>query len=85
MDLFTFTDMQKDTVVSTISTVDLNRAKENVPVIIKGIENVVLTGGNLTVDGAGMESYSLDLGGYLDIGLIDTMKDLIVNFIGARL
>lgn len=83
MDLFTFTDMQKDTVVSTISTVDLNRAKENVPVIIKGIENVVLTGGNLTVDGAGMESYSLDLGGYLDIGLIDTMKDLIVNFIGA--
>lgn len=83
MDLFTFTDMQKDTVVSTISTVDLNRAKENVPVIIKGIENVVLTGGNLTVDGTGMDSYSLDLGGYLDIGLIDTMKDLIVNFIGA--
>ena len=24
-----------------------------------------------------------NLGGYLDIGLIDTMKDLIVNFIGA--
>lgn len=83
MDLFTFTDMQKDTVVSTISTVDLNRAKENVPVIIKGIENIILTGGNLTVDGTGMDSYSLDLGGYLDIGLMDTMKDLIVNFIGA--
>lgn len=83
MDLFTFTDMQKDTVVSTISTVDLNRAKENVPVIIKGIENVIFTGGNLTVDGTGMDSYSLDLGGYLDIGLMDTMKDLIVNFIGA--
>ncbi len=83
MDLFTFTDMQKDTVVSTISTVDLNRAKENVPVIIKGIENVIFTGENLTVDGTGMDSYSLDLGGYLDIGLMDTMKDLIVNFIGA--
>lgn len=83
MDLFTFTDMQKDTVVSTISTVDLNRAKENVPVIIKGIENIILTGGDLTVDGTGMDSYSLDLGGYLDIGLMDTMKDLIVNFIGA--
>lgn len=83
MDLFTFTDMQKDTVVSTISSVDLNRAKENVPVIIKGIENVIFTGGNLTVDGTGMDSYSLDLGGYLDIGLMDTMKDLIVNFIGA--
>ena len=24
-----------------------------------------------------------DLGGYLDIGIIDTMKDLFVNFIGA--
>jgi len=23
------------------------------------------------------------LGGYLDIGIVDTMKDLIVNFIGA--
>ena len=23
------------------------------------------------------------MGGYLDIGLIDTMKDLLVNFIGA--
>ena len=26
---------------------------------------------------------SLGLGGYLDIGLLDTMKDLFVNFIGA--
>ena len=26
---------------------------------------------------------SLGMGGYLDIGLIDTMKDLLVNFIGA--
>ena len=25
----------------------------------------------------------LGVGGYLDIGLIDTMEDLIVNFIGA--
>ena len=25
----------------------------------------------------------LGVGGYLDIGLIDTMQDLIVNFIGA--
>ena len=27
----------------------------------------------------------LGLSGYLDIGLIDTMKDLFVNFIGALL
>ena len=26
---------------------------------------------------------ALGLGGYLDIGIIDTMKDLFVNFIGA--
>ena len=25
----------------------------------------------------------LGLGGYLDVGIIDTMKDLFVNFIGA--
>ena len=25
----------------------------------------------------------LGLGGYLDIGLLDTMKDLAVNFVGA--
>ena len=24
-----------------------------------------------------------NLGGYLDIGIVDTMKDLMVNFIGA--
>ncbi len=30
-----------------------------------------------------MKGESLGIGGYLDIGLIDTMKDLIVNFIGA--
>ena len=26
---------------------------------------------------------SLGLGGYLDVGILDTMKDLFVNFIGA--
>ena len=30
-----------------------------------------------------MNGQSLGLGGYLDIGLLDTMQDLIVNFIGA--
>ena len=30
-----------------------------------------------------MESYTFGLGGYLDIGIFDTMKDLIVNFVGA--
>lgn len=83
MDVFTLTDMQKDTVVSTIATVDLNAAKQNVPVVVRGIEDVIATGGNMTVDGVPMQSYSFGLGGYLDVGIIDTMKDLIVNFIGA--
>ena len=30
-----------------------------------------------------VQGKDLGLGGYLDIGLIDTMKDLMVNFIGA--
>ena len=29
------------------------------------------------------QQISLGLGGYLDIGILDTMKDLFVNFIGA--
>lgn len=34
------------------------------------------------VTGSG-EEISLGLGGYLDVGILDTMKDLFVNFIGA--
>ena len=29
------------------------------------------------------EDFIAKYGGYIDVGLIDTMKDLIVNFIGA--
>ena len=32
---------------------------------------------------AAVNGESLGLGGYLDVGLVDTMKDLLVNFIGA--
>ena len=34
----------------------------------------------VTADG---QQIPLGLGGYLDIGILDTMKDLFVNFIGA--
>ena len=71
MDMLTHSDMQKDFVVHTISSVSLDPTKSNTPVVIDGITDVVVNG------------ESLGLGGYLDIGLIDTMKDLIVNFIGA--
>lgn len=69
-------DMQKDTVVNAIGTVMLDPTGGNVPQHIKGITDVIV----VTADGT---QRSLGLGGYLDIGLNDTMKDLFVNFIGA--
>ena len=66
------TDMQKDYVVHEVNTVSLNPDGLNVPVHVQ-IESVIVNG----------EDWTEQLGGYLDIGLIDTMKDLLVNFIGA--
>lgn len=83
MDLLISTDMQKDTVIGAFSTVMLHDANENIPIVVKGIEDVILVGENLTVDGVPAEAYNMGLGGYLDIGLIDTIKDLMVNFVGA--
>lgn len=71
MDHLVGTDMQKDTVVNFITSVALDPTNSNRPVTISGINDVIVNG------------QSLDLGGYLDIGLIDTMEDLFVNFIGA--
>lgn len=64
-------DMQKDTIVHTIKSVMLDPTKSNRPVAIRDIQSVMVNG------------QDLGLGGYLDIGLLDTMKDLFVNFIGA--
>ena len=49
----------------------LDPTNSNIPVTIDGITSVQVNG------------QELGFGGYLDIGLIDTMKDLFVNFIGA--
>lgn len=76
MDQLFLLDMQKDTVVTTISSVMLDPAGGNRPTAIKGITDVIV----VTADGA---QHALGLGGYLDIGILDTMKDLFVNFIGA--
>ena len=75
-DHFFATDMQKDTIVHQISTVELDETRTNKVVKIKNIDDVII------VHSDGSEE-SLGLGGYLDIGIIDTMKDLFVNFIGA--
>ena len=76
MDSFFLLDMQKDAVVNTISTVMLDPTGRNHPQQIKDITDVIV----VTADGT---QRALGLGGYLDIGIIDTMKDLFVNFIGA--
>ena len=64
-------DMQKDTVVQWISSVHLDPTGGNTPTALRGILEVYVNG------------TPLQLGGYLDIGLYDTMYDLIVNLIGA--
>ena len=76
MDMLFHLDMQKDTVLQAISSVALDPAGGNRPVLIEGIRDTLL----VLADGS---TVSLGLGGYLDIGIVDTMQDLFVNFIGA--
>ena len=64
-------DMQKDTVIHALCSVTLDPEGRNVPYVISNITETVVNGRDLGI------------GGYLDVGLIDTMQDLIVNFIGA--
>ena len=76
MDQLFFLDMQKDTVVSAIGSIMLDAPGGNHPVVIHNITDVII----VQADGT---QTALGLGGYLDIGLLDTMEDLFVNFIGA--
>ena len=70
MDWFFAMDMQKDWIVPAINSVKLNPTGANVPIHVD-IQSVVING----------ETWNL--GGYLDIGIVDTMKDLMVKFVGA--
>ena len=76
MDQLFFLDMQKDTVVSAIGSIMLDPTGGNTPIVLKNITDVIV----VQADGT---KTALGLGGYLDIGLLDTMEDLFVNFIGA--
>ncbi len=58
------TDMQKDYVVHEINSVSLNPDGLNTPIHVP-IESVIVNG----------EDWTEEIDGYLDIGLIDTMKD----------
>ena len=71
MDRLFHMDMQKDTVIQSVTSVMLDPTNSNIPVTIDGIHSVAVNGQDLGFDG------------YLDIGLYDTMEDLFVNFVGA--
>jgi len=68
-------DMQKDTTVNIINTVTLDPSNSNKVINIDDINHTILYDKN--------NQELTTINGYLDIGLIDTMEDLIVNFIGA--
>jgi hypothetical protein len=68
-------DMQKDTLVSDFSSVYIDETNSNKAIKIDNIEKTVVyygDGSELVIDG-----------GYLDIGINDTIQDLFVNFVGA--
>lgn len=78
MDKFFLTDMQKDWLINDVSSVLLNPSGLNTPIVIKDVTKTVISG---TVDGV-TQDWVID-NAFLDVGLVDTMKDLIVNCIGA--
>ncbi len=71
-------DMQKDLLVTAVASVNLNPEGVNVPVVLRDIQSTTV----LWQDGNTLRETVIS-GGYLDIGLMDTMKDLLVNCIGA--
>ena len=77
-DIVLKSDTQKDEIVHYISSVELNEEGKNVPVLIENITDTVIH-----YEKGGTPQKVVIHGGYLDIGLNDTIKDLMVNFLGA--
>ena len=75
-DRFLGYDMQKDTIIHTIKTVELDPTRSNKVVTLSDIADVIIVHSDGTQE-------ALGLGVYLDVGINDTMKDLMVNFVGA--
>lgn len=74
MDQFNGKDMQKDFIVQSFNSCTLDETGQQRPIHVENIEKTIIE----TADG----EYIIE-GGYLDIGIIDTMKDLLVNLVGA--
>ncbi len=79
MDMLIHFDMQKDTIVNSVTSVTFDTTASNNTVTFKDIIDTVI----ITSDGSQYAFSDYGVNGYVDIGIIDTMKDLIVNFIGA--
>ena len=75
-DLLLGTDMQKDTYINTVNTVMLDPTNSNTVVSLQDINEVIIRYG---------DSKEVVLDAYIDVGISDTIKDLVVNFIGAAL
>lgn len=71
-------DMQKDRIVQQINSVSIG-VEINSVYHIEDIQRTVIEG----KDGLGNMIKTVIDDGYLDIGIIDTMKDLFVNLLGA--
>ncbi len=70
-DMILKTDMQKDFIINSINSVALDPDNTNKTIHINDIQSITINGELMSVKG------------YIDIGLIDTIKDLLVNFAGA--
>lgn len=77
-DRYLLKDMQKDKIVERFQSIKINPDGENVPIEVANIEKTEIYADN-------GETIIIIDGGYLDIGINDTMKDLIVNFLGAMI
>ncbi len=73
-------DMQKDALVSAVASVSLNPEGVNVPLVLRDIQSTAVF-----YEEGGVPRELVISGGYLDLGLRDTMKDLLVNCVGAIL
>ena len=69
-------DMQKDAVIHAIDSVMLDPTRTNTVIHIRDIVDTIVVHSDGTQE-------ALNIGGYLDVGIIDTMKELLVNFVGA--
>lgn len=74
-DLFLGQDMQKDFIISNFQSCTLDPTHSQTVIHVEDVTQTVIhtaSGKDFVIDG-----------GYLDIGILDTMKDLLVNLIGA--